>query len=603
MPVQIALGVAAVAIGCIIALVDLSSVVTARLAGGGLVVAGLMTLLDRGRGALWRWMSGALLIAVGLVAGLWTELGVPMLGLLLGIALISYGALSVARALRGIPGERLSNGLFAVATIVLGILSLSWPLLSLAFLRLFVGVWLAFFGLQVLFSLLARRGRAATHQAAANPKQPASSRTRRFWRTTGAFAALTGAMLLTVGSSLLLAGNPRTAPDAFYTPPAQVPDQPGSLLRAEPFAVGVPDGAVAWRILYTTTLREGVPAVSSGLVLAPAAAVTGAPAQDPADESSPAVQPGTTPVISVAHGTTGIARKCAPSLSNTPFADGAGTALVEMVTQHGYVGVISDYVGLGTAGAQPYLVGEGEARGVLDAFRAAHELGELNLSPDTVVWGHSQGGQGSLWTGQIASKYAPEIGVRGVAAFAPASDLKGLAEAIKTTVPGKVVSAYIAGSWNAYYPELKLSSDLTPGSARGVEKIVDLCFNEQDALAAALRGTQIPNQIFPDRLFDGKFGDLLVSNSPTGPFPAPVLVAQGLSDELVLPPLQERWVQARCEAGIEIDFRTFPGLGHVSLVADGSPLNPQLVSWSLDRWAGKPATPNCAAQADAGASP
>ena len=120
----------------------------------------------------------------------------------------------------------------------------------------------------------------------------------------------------------------------------------------------------------------------------------------------------------------------------------------------------------------------------------------------------------------------------------------------------------------------------------------------RSAPAAALRGTQIPNQIFPDRLFDEQFGDLLVSNSPTGPFPAPVLVAQGLADELVLPTLQERWVQERCEAGIEIDFRTFPGLGHVSLVAEGSPLNPQLVSWTLDRWADKPATPNCAAQAD-----
>ena len=137
-----------------------------------------------------------------------------------------------------------------------------------------------------------------------------------------------------------------------------------------------------------------------------------------------------------------------------------------------------------------------------------------------------------------------------------------------------------------------------PTGAVGVEKISNLCFNEQDALAAALRGTQIPNQIFPDRLFDEQFGDLLVSNSPTGPVPAPVLVAQGLADELVLPTLQERWVQERCEAGIEIDFRTFPGLGHVSLVAEGSPLNPQLVSWTLDRWADKPATPNCAAQAD-----
>ena len=75
---------------------------------------------------------------------------------------------------------------------------------------------------------------------------------------------------------------------------------------------------------------------------------------------------------------------------------------------------------------------------------------------------------------------------------------------------------------------------LTPGSGRGVAKIEDLCFNGQDVLAAILRGTQVPNQIFPDRVLAGEFGRLLRAQTPTGPFPAPVLVAQGLADPLVL---------------------------------------------------------------------
>lgn len=574
---QIVLSLALLALGCVIALVDLSSPVTARLIGAGLVAAGLVTLFDREKPSVWRRISGALLVVVGLVFGLWVELSVPVLSLMLGLALVIHGVLAAVRISSHAPGDRLSASLFAAATMLIGVLSLSWPLLSLAMLRLFVGVWLAYLGLQLLVTLVSRHRREVPASAAAS----SPSRARRFWRTTGAFAALTGAVLLSLGSAYLLGGNPRSAPDAFYTPPADVPSEPGTLLRAEPYTVGVPEGATAWRMLYTTTLRDGVSAVSSGLVLAPKTSTEG-----------PA------PVISVSHGTTGIAIDCAPSLSNVPFSDGAGTALAEMVTKHGYVGVISDYVGLGTEGTQPYLVGEGEARNVLDATRAAHQLTELSLSPDTIIWGHSQGGQGSLWTGQIASEYAPEIGVRGVAAFAPASDLKGLAEAIKSTVPGKMVSAYIADSWNAYYPELNLLSQLTPGSAAGVKQISQLCFNEQDAVAAALRGTQIPNQIFPDRVFSGPTGDLLDANSPTGPFPAPVLVAQGLADELVLPRLQETWVKDRCADGMEIDFRTFPGLGHVSLVAPDSPLNAQLVSWTLDRWEGKPATPNCGSAED-----
>ena len=38
-------------------------------------------------------------------------------------------------------------------------------------------------------------------------------------------------------------------------------------------------------------------------------------------------------------------------------ADGAGTAMQEMVTKHGWVAVTSDYTGMGTSGVAEYLVG------------------------------------------------------------------------------------------------------------------------------------------------------------------------------------------------------------------------------------------------------
>ncbi len=60
------------------------------------------------------------------------------------------------------------------------------------------------------------------------------------------------------------------------------------------------------------------------------------------------------------------------------------------------------------------------------------------------------------------------------------------------------------------------------------------------------------------------------------------------------PVQQAAWVEGRCDAGVEIDYRTYPGLDHLSLVAADSPLTPQLVAWTLERWSGAPATPNCA---------
>ena len=150
-----------------------------------------------------------------------------------------------------------------------------------------------------------------------------------------------------------------------------------------------------------------------------------------------------------------------------------------------------------------------------------------------------------------------------------------------------------ARSWNEVYPELDLAGHLNPGTAHGVERIGDLCFNEKDAIAALVRGTQIPEQVFPDAVLDGDLGATLKENSPTGPWPAPVLIAQGLADPLVKPAMQQDWVDARCADGEPLDYRTYPGRDHNGLVAADSPLTPQLVSWTLDRWNRAAPTPTC----------
>lgn len=492
----------------------------------------------------------------------------PWLAFTVAALLVVYGFWQGLRAVRvrgADRGTRLAHVLAAVASVTAGAVAFAWPVLTLSAFRLWVGAWLVFVGLQLVFQALAR-------------KRSGSFETRGWLRAIGAGISLVVAAFLALTSGWLLDGAALPQPSSFYTPPASVPAEPGKLIRFEPLLTGTPVGAEGWRILYTTTNPDGSAAVSSGTVVAPR-------------QRSDRV----TPVLSVSHGTTGVADKCAPSLSETPLADGAAAALETLVTEHGWAAVTSDYVGLGTAGTHPYLVGEAEARNVLDATRAARQIEKLTLAPSTVVWGHSQGGQGALWTGQIAEDYAPDVTVTGIAALAPASDLFGLAEANKNDAVGKTVSAYIAATWSELYPELELKAHLTPGSARGIEKIQGLCFNGQDALGAILQGTQVPNQIFPDELLAGPFGDKLRAQTPTGPFPAPVLVAQGLADPLVRPAEQRAWVEARCAAGAEIDYREFDGLDHLSLVAPESPLTPQLVEWTLDRAAGEPATPTCGA--------
>lgn len=603
---RIALGLAAGALGAVLVLAPISVHGIAIITGCGLAAIGIAALLPgdasagsalasgaSARGArtstLTRRLGATVLMIVGLIMAAWPVAGAPWLAFLAGSALVVHGALALVAAVvdrTATLDHRVSGVCLALATVFVGGIAFSWPVLTLLLFRYGVGAWLVLLGLQLLLDpvIAAMRARRQVRTAVATATSPATRRPAalaapwRWARTIASGIALVASVALALGSGFVLGGVPMPAPDAFYAAPAaaQIPDAPGQLIRSEPLTTGVAAGAEAWKILYTTTHPDGSPAISSGTVIAPA------------DRESTEL-----PLLSIAHGTSGVVAACAPSLSATPFSDGAGAALAEMVTQHGWAAVTSDYIGLGTAGTHPYLVGEAEARNVLDASRAAQQLSGLALSTDTVVWGHSQGGQGALWTGQEAATYAPELTVKGIAAFAPAANLYGLADADKNDPAGKTVSAYIATTWNDVFPELDLERHLTPGSAGGVEKIRELCFSGHDGLAAILLGTQVPNQIFPDSALAGPFGALLKRQTPDGPFPAPVLVAQGLADPLVKPQLQLDYVEGRCAAGVELDYRTYPGLNHGTLVDENSPLTPQLVQWTLDRWDDKPATPNC----------
>ena len=74
---------------------------------------------------------------------------------------------------------------------------------------------------------------------------------------------------------------------------------------------------------------------------------------------------------------------------------------------------------------------------------------------------------------------------------------------------------------------------------------------------------------------------------------APLLVAQGTSDEVIKISIAEKWVADQCAAGYKLDFLKVPNRTHMSVLDADSPLTPQLTSWTVDRFAGKPAPNTC----------
>lgn len=565
---EVIAGVVVAVVGAVLTLRPFTSLsVLVLLVGVAMVVTGVAVLVRARRAGSRREAAvGVAWLAGGAAALAWPDITTGGLALVVGVAMIGDGVLDVVGGIRGTVDQRIASVLGGVAGVIFGVLALSWPDVTLLAVAVLFGARTVLFGLRTAWS--AWRDRHATAQPEQDPRAP--GRLRRAGHLAGAAAALVVALLLASVSASLHASQAEV--DGFYDTPDDLPDEPGVLLDAEPFDRDVPEGATAYRILYTTTRGDDEPAVASALVVVPEGA------------------DGPVPVVAWAHGTTGFARGCAPSVMDAGLGAGAFFLLDEVLAE-GWALVATDYVGLGTEGPHPYLIGDRTAPSVLDAVRAARQLDEVEVSDETVVWGHSQGGGVALWTGQIAPTYAPDVELAGVAALAPASDLPGLVGGLRTITGGSIFASYVVAAYAATYDELALADLVRPTGRPTVEAAARRCL-DASALASALSSVAFGMEVFrPD--VEARLEDRLTENVPTGPFEMPVLVGQGADDSLVLAEVQAEFVAGLCAEGEVIDLRTHPGRDHVPLVEPDSPLVPELVAWTHARLAGEPAGATC----------
>jgi acetyl esterase/lipase len=297
-------------------------------------------------------------------------------------------------------------------------------------------------------------------------------------------------------------------------------------------------------------------------------------------------------VIAWAHGTTGWERKCAPSILDTGLASGALPAL-DRIIDNGWVLVATDYTGLGTEGPHPYMIGQGEGRAALDAVRAAKQLDDVSLADQTVVWGHSQGGHAALWAGQLASSYAPDVNVVGVAALAPASDLIAIIDNFESVTGASIFTSFMVQAYTRIYSDVDFDDYVRPTARIQLREMASRCLSEPGTLVSVVSSLLFDKSVLNNDPATGPLGTRLKENTPTGPIDLPLLVAQGETDNLILPTMQAGYVEQRCDLSGEVDYRTYPGRDHVGLVAGDSPLIPDLVQWTQDRLDSRPAQSTC----------
>jgi pimeloyl-ACP methyl ester carboxylesterase len=363
------------------------------------------------------------------------------------------------------------------------------------------------------------------------------------------------------------------APDAFYDPPADMPHKPGVLLRSEPLKdVMLPTGMRGWRILYATSVDDNTPATAVATVFAP----TDPPA-------------GPCPVIAWEHATTGLLQKCMPSLLSMTTK---GVPWCNRIVMAGWVVVATDYSFAEKRGPHPYLIGEGEARAALDSVRAARQMPELTLDKRMVIWGYSQGGHAALWSGIVGPRYAPDLEILGVAAIAPPANIeKSLAMNVQAD---KRFGPYLALSYSRFYPDITFEQAIRHEALDAARQIVNLCCflppEDQEriaALSATFEGPALATS--SNKALQAR----LEQNTADGLITAPVVIAQGLSDIVVPSSATDAYVEERCAAGQRLEYWTFAGRDHLTIVQPGTPLEELLIRWTIARFANEPQASGC----------
>ncbi|WP_188546591.1 lipase family protein [Rhodococcoides trifolii] len=326
------------------------------------------------------------------------------------------------------------------------------------------------------------------------------------------------------------------------------------------------------RVVYTSTSGvDGSPTQVSGVVAVP-----------------PGAAPeGGWPIVSFAHGTTGVKPECGPSVHSDLY--GSGGVIATLVAR-GYVVAATDYQGLGVGSGHPYLEPITAANNVIDAVRAARTL-VPDTRPQWLAYGGSQGGQAAWAAAEQAPTYAPELPMVGSVATSPALDLEGLADAAIDGTPSTrqvgVLPLVLTGMTNVH-PDRRIDDYMRNAQQNLAGTLVcagDGTVERDTALQKVAPTDFVPATDDAARNLRSWLRDTSLPKTETT---VPILVLYGGKDDLVLPNWVDTAVNRACGLGDIIDSRLQPDSTHR---IDTTPIG----DWVADRFAGRPVANTCEA--------
>ena len=348
----------------------------------------------------------------------------------------------------------------------------------------------------------------------------------------------------------------------FYTTPSPLPaGQPGELIRSEEFnEYQLPGGVSAFRILYYSRSAGGTDVAASGVVLTP-------------DQPPPS---GGWPVIAWAHGFTGTARRCAPSLMRNlnegPF--------LSMYVELGYAVVATDYVGLGTNFRNASGDMQSNATDVIYSV-VASRAAVPQLGRKWVAMGESAGGLAALAVAELESDirdpdYLGSIAVSGIA------DAREFYEQVaKANSPERLL--FLAYGVQTLYPPFQVDQILTKEALAPYRRI------EGDCAAAV---SSLTRQLLRPGWEDNYFVRQFFARNTVGQKPAygPLLIVSGYADPAMRTGMTRRIVTRMCKRRDKVQFHQYQGSDFAAVLGDS--VTDQL-TWIQARFAGRPASSNC----------
>jgi pimeloyl-ACP methyl ester carboxylesterase len=348
---------------------------------------------------------------------------------------------------------------------------------------------------------------------------------------------------------------------AFYKPPKHLPKQHGNLIWARKASGLVPlaDARYTKLVLYSSRTPQGAKDAVSGTVSVP----KGKPPK------------GGWPVITWAHGTTGVADVCAPSRNSVTNPEQASISYIypdlNEWLRAGYAVVQTDYQGLGTPGKHPYLIGEAEGRSVLDIVTAARQL-DPKLSKRFLIAGHSQGGQSALFAAGEASSWVPRLNLRGTVAFAPAShilDQNSLLPALTSPSGLTALATLIVDGASTQSSAINVNQILSDRALQFYPLLQSQCLSrlgQSDEL-----GGIPPSQLERSGADLSAISPVLAAMNPAVRTAAPILLSQGEADTTVFKVFTDQLKGELDGLGDQVTYKTYPGVNHGGVVTAGEP--------------------------------